>query len=106
MRGKNKQHLRCTCNVHGLNIIQLLTVAKYQGLVSSPSAKCYAGEPGGRGQLVGSAVRMIRAIVMSLPVKRGILSSDFVASNDFFSSQAPDGVCFLAESIFNLLFSI
>ena len=103
MRGKNKQHLRCTCNVHGLNIIQLLTVAKYQGLVSSPSAKCYAGEPGERGQLVGSAVRMIPAIVMSLPVKRGILSSfengatDFVASNDFFSSQAPDGVCFLAE---------
>ena len=45
---------------------------------------------GGRGQLVGSAVRMIRAIVTSLPVKRGILSSfengagDFVASNDFF----------------------
>ena len=45
---------------------------------------------GGRGQLVGSAVRMIRAIVTSLPVKRGILSSfengadDFAASNDFF----------------------
>ena len=39
---------------------------------------------------MGSAVRMIRAIVTSLPVKRGILSSlengagDFVASNDFF----------------------
>ena len=59
---------------------------------------------GGRGQLVGSAVRMIRAIVTSLPVKRGILPSlengadDFATSNDFcFSSQAPDGVCFLAE---------
>ena len=52
---------------------------------------------------MGSAVRMIRAIVTSLPVKRGILSGfengagDFVASKDFFSSQAPDGVCFLAE---------
>ena len=52
---------------------------------------------------MGSAVRMIRAIVTSLPVKRGILSSfengadDFVASNDFFFSQAPDEVCFLAE---------
>ena len=52
---------------------------------------------------MGSAVRMIRAIVTSFPVKCGILSSfengvgDFVASNDFFSSQAPDGVCFLAE---------
>ena len=52
---------------------------------------------------MGSAVRIIRAIVTSLPVKRGILSSfengagDFVASNDFFSSQAPDGVWFLAE---------
>ena len=60
-------------------------------------------QSGGRGQLVGSAVRMIRAIVTSLPVKRGILSSfengagDFVASKDFFSSEAPDGVCFLAE---------
>ena len=49
-----------------------------------------------------SAVRMIRAIVTSLPVKRGILSSfengagDFAASNDF-ASQAPDEVCFLAE---------
>ena len=59
--------------------------------------------PGGRGQLVGSAVRMIRAIVTSLPVKRGILSSfengadNFAVSNDFFLSQAPDGVCFLAE---------
>ena len=47
-------------------------------------------DAGGRGQLVGSAVRMIRAIVTSLPVKRGILSSfenganDFAASNDFF----------------------
>ena len=46
--------------------------------------------PGGRGQLVGSAVPMIRAIVTSLPVKRGILLSfengadDFAASNDFF----------------------
>ena len=52
---------------------------------------------------MGSAVRMIRAIMTSLPVKRGILSSfengarDFVVSNDFFSSQALDGVCFLAE---------
>ena len=52
---------------------------------------------------MGSAVRMIRAIVTSLPVKRGILSGfendadDFAASNDFFSSHAPDGVCFLAE---------
>ena len=52
---------------------------------------------------MGSAVRMIRAIVTSLPVKRGILSSFengadyFAASNDFFSSQAPDEVCFLAE---------
>ena len=49
------------------------------------------GKPGGRGQLVGSAVRMIRAIVTSLPVKRRILSSfengadNFAASNDFFS---------------------
>ena len=56
-----------------------------------------------RVQIVGSAVRMIRAIVTSLPVKRGILSSfangldDFAAANDFFSSQAPDGVSFLAE---------
>ena len=39
---------------------------------------------------MGSAVRMIRAIVTSLPVKREILSSfengadDFAASNDFF----------------------
>ena len=39
---------------------------------------------------MGSAVRMIRAIVTSLPVKRGILSGfendadDFAASNDFF----------------------
>ena len=39
---------------------------------------------------MGSAVRMIRAIVTSLPVKRGLLSSfengasDFDASNDFF----------------------
>ena len=52
---------------------------------------------------MGSAVRMILAIVMSLPVKRGILSSfkngadNFAASNDFFPSQAPDGVCFLGE---------
>ena len=59
--------------------------------------------PGGRFQLVGSAIWMIRNIVTSLPVKRGILSifengaDDFLASNDFFSSQAPDGVCFLAE---------
>ena len=41
---------------------------------------------------MGSAVRMIRAIVTSLPAKSGILSSfengagDFVASNDFFFS--------------------
>ena len=47
-------------------------------------------KPGGKSQLVGSAVRMIRAIVKSLPVKRGIFSSfkngagDFLASNDFF----------------------
>ena len=39
---------------------------------------------------MGSAVRMIRAIVTSLPVKRGILFSfengagDFAVSNDFF----------------------
>ena len=39
---------------------------------------------------MGSAVRMIQAIVTSLPVKRGILLSfengadDFAASNDFF----------------------
>ena len=39
---------------------------------------------------MGSAVRMIRAIVTSFPVKRGSLSSfengagDLVASNDFF----------------------
>ena len=39
---------------------------------------------------MGSAVRMIRAIVTSLPVKSGILSGfendadDFAASNDFF----------------------
>ena len=47
---------------------------------------------------MGSAVWMIRAIVTSLPVKCRILSSfengpgDFLASNDFFNSQAPDGV--------------
>ena len=46
---------------------------------------------------MGSAVRMIRPIVTSLPVKRGILfrfengADDFAASNDFFSSQATDG---------------
>ena len=51
---------------------------------------CNRLQPGGRGQLVGSAVRMIRAIVTSLSVKRGILSSfengadDFTVSNDFF----------------------
>ena len=39
---------------------------------------------------MGSAVRIIQAVVTSLPVKRGILSSfengagDFIASNDFF----------------------
>ena len=52
---------------------------------------------------MGSAVRMIRAIVTSLPVKRRILTSfengagDIVASNALFSSQALDGVCFLGE---------
>ena len=52
---------------------------------------------------MGSAVRMIRAIVTSLPVKRGILSSfengagDFVSLKTFISSQAPDGVGFLAK---------
>ena len=52
---------------------------------------------------MGSAVRMIRAIVTSLPVKRGTLYSfengagDLLHQTTFFSSQAPDGVCFLAE---------
>ena len=55
-----------------------------------PRSRCCLFSAGGRGQLVGSAVRMIRAIMTSLPVKREILSSfengagDFIASNDFF----------------------
>ena len=63
-------------------------------------------DPGGRGQLVGSAVRMIRAIVTSLPVKRGILSSfengasDFVASNDFlFQPGSGWGLFFLLSRL-------
>ena len=49
---------------------------------------------------MGSVVRMIQAIVTSLPVKRRILSSFENGAGDFvalFFQQAPDGVCFLAE---------
>ena len=54
---------------------------------------------------MGSAVRMIRAIVTSFPVKRGILSSfengagDFVASNDFFPARLRMRLIFLLSRL-------
>ena len=66
---------------------------------------CTARESREQEGRVNSAVRMIRAIVTSLPVNRGILPSfengadDFAAANDFFSSQAPDWFVFLLSRL-------
>ena len=94
---------RLTLKVNGRNHLTTLSPHAHQAdfaaisypessdlLVSEWSPGETLGNSGGRGQLVGSAVRMIRAIVTALLVKRGVLSSfengadNFAAANDFF----------------------
>ena len=73
-----------------------------QRLVIEPSKPSTASRAGGRGQLARFAVRMIRAIVTSLPLKHGISKMALAMSQHqrtFHSSEALNVFVFLLKRL-------